>query len=94
MMAVGNVGEELAGYTDSDLFLTRDAGFTWEEVHKDAVSLTLNLFLSTRSICSSLFRFLRAHSSISGSSATTVPFSSLPMTRTLPIMSSTRPTRV
>lgn len=39
MMAVGNVGEELAGYTDSDLFLTRDAGFTWEEVHKDAVSL-------------------------------------------------------
>ncbi|KAL7415743.1 hypothetical protein BDY24DRAFT_337902 [Mrakia frigida] len=36
MMAVGNVGEELAAYTDSDTFLTRDAGFTWEEVHKDA----------------------------------------------------------
>ena len=56
-MAVGNVGEELAGYTsvplrllrlpkftdscaaqdsDSDTFLTRDAGLTWEEVHKDA----------------------------------------------------------
>ena len=36
MMAVGNVGEDLAGYTDSDTFLTRDAGFTWEEIHKDA----------------------------------------------------------
>ena len=35
-MAVGNVGETLAGYTDSDTFLSRDAGFTWEEVHKDA----------------------------------------------------------
>lgn len=36
MMAVGNVGEELADYEDSDIFLTRDGGFTWEEVHKDA----------------------------------------------------------
>ena len=35
-MAVGNVGETLAGYTDSDTFLSRDAGFTWSEVHKDA----------------------------------------------------------
>lgn len=36
MMAVGNVGESLAPYTESDTFLSRDAGFTWEEVHKDA----------------------------------------------------------
>lgn len=36
IMAVGNVGEDLVGYTDSDTFLSRDAGFTWEEVHKDA----------------------------------------------------------
>lgn len=36
MMAVGNVGEKLAPYTESDTFLSRDAGFTWEEVHKDA----------------------------------------------------------
>ena len=36
MMAVGNVGESLLPYTDSDTFLTRDGGFTWEEVHKDA----------------------------------------------------------
>jgi len=35
-MAVGNVGESLAPYTESDTFLSRDAGFTWEEVHKDA----------------------------------------------------------
>jgi hypothetical protein len=35
-MVVGNVGEKLASYTDSDTFLSRDAGFTWEEVHKDA----------------------------------------------------------
>lgn len=35
-MAVGNVGEHLAPYTESDTFLSRDAGFTWEEVHKDA----------------------------------------------------------
>ncbi|ODN82335.1 signal sequence binding protein [Cryptococcus wingfieldii CBS 7118] len=36
MLAVGNVGEELATYTDSDIFLTRDGGYSWEEVHKDA----------------------------------------------------------
>ena len=36
MLGVGNVGESLASYTDSDIFLTRDGGFTWEEVHKDA----------------------------------------------------------
>ncbi|KAG6856320.1 vacuolar protein sorting/targeting protein PEP1, partial [Tephrocybe sp. NHM501043] len=36
IMAVGNVGEELAPYKDSDTFLSRDGGFTWEEVHKDA----------------------------------------------------------
>jgi hypothetical protein len=36
MLAVGNVGETLAPYADSDTFLTRDGGFTWEEVHKDA----------------------------------------------------------
>lgn len=36
MLAVGNVGEHLISYTDSDTFLTRDGGFTWEEVHKDA----------------------------------------------------------
>lgn len=35
-MAVGNVGESLAPYAESDTFLSRDAGFTWEEVHKDA----------------------------------------------------------
>lgn len=36
LMAVGNVGEALAPYTESDTFFSRDAGFTWEEVHKDA----------------------------------------------------------
>jgi hypothetical protein len=36
MMAVGSVSEYLAPYKDSDTFLTRDGGFTWEEVHKDA----------------------------------------------------------
>ncbi|CAO1617832.1 unnamed protein product [Sympodiomycopsis kandeliae] len=36
MLGVGNVGEKLAPYIDSDTFLTRDGGFTWEEVHKDA----------------------------------------------------------
>lgn len=36
MLGVGNVGEELAPYKESDTFLTRNAGFTWEEVHKDA----------------------------------------------------------
>ena len=35
-MAVGNVGDSLEPYTESDTFLSRDAGFTWEEVHKDA----------------------------------------------------------
>lgn len=36
MLGVGSVGKKLASYTDSDTFLTRDGGFTWEEVHKDA----------------------------------------------------------
>ncbi|GAA99449.1 hypothetical protein E5Q_06148 [Mixia osmundae IAM 14324] len=36
MVAVGNVGEKLGAYNDGDLFLTRDAGFTWQEVRKDA----------------------------------------------------------
>ncbi|WFD44584.1 vacuolar protein sorting/targeting protein PEP1 [Malassezia psittaci] len=36
MVGIGNVGRSLAKYTDCDTFLTRDAGFTWEEVHKDA----------------------------------------------------------
>lgn len=36
MLAVGNVGKALAPYRDSDTFLTRDGGFTWEEVRKDA----------------------------------------------------------
>ena len=36
LMAVGNVGETLAPYTECDTFLSRDGGFTWEEVHKDA----------------------------------------------------------
>ncbi|EJC99110.1 signal sequence binding protein [Fomitiporia mediterranea MF3/22] len=36
VMAVGNVGEKLAPYGDSDTFLSRDAGFSWQEIHKDA----------------------------------------------------------
>ncbi|KZT39018.1 vacuolar protein sorting/targeting protein 10 [Sistotremastrum suecicum HHB10207 ss-3] len=36
LMAVGNVGETLAPYPESDTFISRDAGFTWQEVHKDA----------------------------------------------------------
>ncbi|KAF8169150.1 Oligoxyloglucan reducing end-specific cellobiohydrolase [Mycena galopus ATCC 62051] len=36
IMAVGNVGESLVPYDQSDTFLSRDGGFTWEEVHKDA----------------------------------------------------------
>lgn len=36
VMAVGNVGELLAPYTESDTFLSRNGGFTWEEVHKGA----------------------------------------------------------
>jgi hypothetical protein len=34
MIAVGNVGESLAAYNRSDMFLSRDAGLTWEEVRK------------------------------------------------------------
>ncbi|KZP04862.1 Oligoxyloglucan reducing end-specific cellobiohydrolase [Athelia psychrophila] len=36
IMAVGNVGKSLKPYTESDTFMSRDGGFTWEEVHKDA----------------------------------------------------------
>lgn len=36
IMAVGNVGQYLLPYGDSDTFLSLDGGFTWEEVHKDA----------------------------------------------------------
>jgi len=36
MIGVGNVGATLAPYAESDTFLTRDGGFTWQEIHKDA----------------------------------------------------------
>ncbi|KAJ3015217.1 vacuolar protein sorting/targeting protein PEP1 [Thoreauomyces humboldtii] len=36
MIAVGNVGQSLADYTDSDVFITRDAGHSWTEAFKDA----------------------------------------------------------
>ncbi|KAJ7436099.1 vacuolar protein sorting/targeting protein 10 [Mycena galericulata] len=36
IIGVGNVGEYLMPYDQSDTFLSRDGGFTWEEVHKDA----------------------------------------------------------
>ncbi|KAI9029440.1 hypothetical protein DFJ74DRAFT_487960, partial [Hyaloraphidium curvatum] len=36
MMGVGNVGPYLTKYTDGNTYLTRDAGRTWIEVHKDA----------------------------------------------------------
>ncbi|KAH8108890.1 hypothetical protein DFH11DRAFT_1818258 [Phellopilus nigrolimitatus] len=36
LMAVGNVGGTLAPYTESDTFLSRDTGFSWQEIHKDA----------------------------------------------------------
>ncbi|KAJ7145743.1 signal sequence binding protein [Mycena epipterygia] len=36
ILAVGNVGESLAPYDQCNTFLSRDGGFTWEEVHKDA----------------------------------------------------------
>jgi len=36
MVGIGNVGKSLAKYADSDTFLTRDAGKTWVEIHKDA----------------------------------------------------------
>jgi hypothetical protein len=35
IIAVGNVGESLAPYDQSDTFLSRDAGLTWEEVRRD-----------------------------------------------------------
>jgi hypothetical protein len=35
-MGVGNVGETLAPYKESDTFISRDGGFTWEEIRKDA----------------------------------------------------------
>lgn len=34
MLATGNVGRSLLPYRECDTFLTRDGGFTWEEVHK------------------------------------------------------------
>lgn len=36
MIGVGNVGRFLLPYRDSDTFFSRDAGFTWTEIHKDA----------------------------------------------------------
>lgn len=34
MMALGNVGPSLSRRSESNLFMTRDAGITWREVHK------------------------------------------------------------
>lgn len=36
MVGVGNVGSSLSAYNNGDMFLTRDAGRTWDEVHKGA----------------------------------------------------------
>jgi hypothetical protein len=36
MVGIGNVGHSLLKYKDSDTFLTRDAGKTWVEIHKNA----------------------------------------------------------
>ncbi|OZJ04165.1 hypothetical protein BZG36_03117 [Bifiguratus adelaidae] len=36
MVGVGNVGSSLSDYNDGNVYLTRDAGKTWKEVHKDA----------------------------------------------------------
>jgi hypothetical protein len=36
IMGVGNVGESLVKYTDSDTFISRNGGYDWEEVHKGA----------------------------------------------------------
>ncbi|KAJ3357252.1 vacuolar protein sorting/targeting protein PEP1 [Entophlyctis luteolus] len=36
MLAVGSVGERLEEYAESNMYLTKDAGRTWTEVHKDA----------------------------------------------------------
>ncbi|TPX69836.1 hypothetical protein SpCBS45565_g02188 [Spizellomyces sp. 'palustris'] len=36
VMAVGSVGSSLKGYSDSDTFLSRDAGRSWSEITKDA----------------------------------------------------------
>ncbi|ORZ10539.1 hypothetical protein BCR42DRAFT_469972 [Absidia repens] len=36
MVGVGNVGTSLTPYRDGDMFLTRDAGKTWNEVYKGA----------------------------------------------------------
>ena len=46
LMAVGNVGETLAPSTESDTFLSRDAGFTCQEVHNDGSLATLDRFSS------------------------------------------------
>lgn len=35
-MGVGSVGPHLKTYTDSDTFLSTDAGISWKMVHKDA----------------------------------------------------------
>ncbi|KAG2031911.1 vacuolar protein sorting/targeting protein 10 [Suillus americanus] len=40
VMAVGNVGDTLAPYTESNTFLSRDGGFTWEEEPTDHVLFT------------------------------------------------------
>ncbi|KAF8989404.1 hypothetical protein BDZ89DRAFT_974711, partial [Hymenopellis radicata] len=50
LMAVGNVGTSLAPYTQSDSFLSRDAGLTREEVHKDAHLLICSEFDDSGSI--------------------------------------------
>ncbi|KAG7098099.1 hypothetical protein E1B28_000073 [Marasmius oreades] len=36
IMGVGNVGQSLLPYKECDTFLSRDGGFTWHEVRKDA----------------------------------------------------------
>ncbi|KAJ3276766.1 vacuolar protein sorting/targeting protein PEP1 [Terramyces sp. JEL0728] len=36
MLAIANTGDKLLDYDQGDVYITRDAGRTWKEVHKDA----------------------------------------------------------
>ncbi|KAJ1533931.1 vacuolar protein sorting/targeting protein PEP1, partial [Nowakowskiella sp. JEL0078] len=41
MLAVGNIGSQLVEYNEGNMYLTRDAGQSWVEVHKDAHKFAL-----------------------------------------------------
>ncbi|KAF8489623.1 hypothetical protein F5888DRAFT_1892821 [Russula emetica] len=85
IMAVGNVGEKLAPYDESDTFLSRDAGFTWEEYKFTNEKIRVRSIVTVPSEMSRRFILLGNYVGSPTSVAVHVDFSALTSLLCLPL---------